>query len=141
MNESSAKRRAGLWVAIVFVLGLALGGVFGYFYGNRVTAAQRAPQLSEPQRRAARVEQLTKELGLTPAQSQQLDATLQRLHGQYRDLHQQADAQMSEAHKKGRDEIRAILTPDQLPKFDAFLQRLDEQRKRNAAQQPSPSGR
>lgn len=136
MNESSAKRRAALWVVTVFVLGLALGGVLGYYYGNRVIAAQRAPQLTEPQRRAARVEQLTKELGLTPEQSQQLDATLARLHVQYKDLRQQADAQMNEAHQKGRDEIRAILTPEQKPKFDEFLRRLDEARKRNAASQP-----
>ncbi|HKW56585.1 MAG TPA: hypothetical protein VJN42_04440 [Candidatus Acidoferrum sp.] len=137
MNENAAKRKAVLWVAVVFVLGLALGGVFGYFYAARVSAAPRAAQLTEPQRRAARVEQLTKELGLTPDQQRQLDATLLRLHMQYKELRDQTEAQMTEVHKKGRDEIRALLTPEQLPKFEAFLQHLDEQRRRNASQ-PAP---
>lgn len=138
MNENTAKRKAALWVLVVFVLGAALGGVFGYFYAGRVNAAPRAPLLAEPQRRAARVEQLTRELNLTPDQQRQLDATLLHLHTEYKALRDQADAQMNDAHQKGRDQIRALLTPEQKPKFEEFLRRLDDERKRNAAtQQPS----
>jgi Spy/CpxP family protein refolding chaperone len=136
MNESSAKRRAALWVAVVFVLGAALGGVFGYFYGHRSTVAAANPPLSEPQRRAQRVEQLTQELGLTNDQRQQLDSTLSQLHAEYKSIHdqsnQQLNSQMDQARQKGRDQIRAILTPEQKPKFEEFLKRLDEERKRNA---------
>jgi Spy/CpxP family protein refolding chaperone len=131
MNENSAKQKAALWVAVVFVLGAALGGVFGYFYGHRSSVSASNPPLSEPQRRAQRVDQLTKELGLTDDQRQQLDKTLSQLHGEYKAIHDQADAQMSEAHQKGRDQIRAILTPEQKPKFEEFLKRMDEERKRN----------
>jgi Spy/CpxP family protein refolding chaperone len=140
MNESSAKRRAALWVAIVFVLGAALGGVFGYFYGHRSTVAAANPPLSEPQRRAQRVEQLTQELGLTNDQKQQLDSTLSQLHAEYKSIrdqsNQQLNSRMDQAHQKGRDKIRAILTPEQKPKFEEFLKRLDEERKRNAPPPP-----
>jgi Spy/CpxP family protein refolding chaperone len=140
MNESSAKRRAALWVAVVFVLGTALGGVFGYFYGHRSTVAAANPPLSEAQRRAQRVEQLTQELGLTNDQKQQLDSTLSQLHAEYKSIHdhsdQQLKSQMDQARQKGRDQIRAILSPEQKPKFEEFLKRLDEERKRNA---PPPS--
>jgi Spy/CpxP family protein refolding chaperone len=140
MNESSAKRRAALWVAIVFVLGAALGGVFGYFYGHRSTVAAANPPLSEPQRRAQRVEQLTQELGLTNDQKQQLDGALSQLHAEYKSIHdqsnQQLDSRMDQARQKGRDQIRAILTPEQKPKFEEFLKRLDEERKRNAPPPP-----
>ena len=136
MNESSAKQKAALWVAIVFVLGAALGGLFGYFYGHRSSVSASNPPLSEPQRRAQRVDQLTKELGLTDDQRQQLDKTLSQLHGEYKAIHDQADAQMSEAHQKGRDQIRAILTPEQKPKFEEFLKRMDEERKRNTPPPP-----
>jgi Spy/CpxP family protein refolding chaperone len=136
MNESSAKRRAALWVAVVFVLGAALGGMFGYFYGHRSTVAAANPPLSEPQRRAQRVEQLTQELGLTNDQRQQLDSALSQLHAEYKSIHDQSneqlDANMEVARKKGRDQMRAILTPEQRPKFEEFLKRLDEERKRNA---------
>jgi Spy/CpxP family protein refolding chaperone len=140
MNESSAKRRAALWVAIVFVLGAALGGVFGFFYGHRSTVAAANPPLSEPQRRAQRVEQLTQELGLTNDQKQQLDSALSQLHAEYKSIHdqsnQQLDSRMDQARQKGRDQIRAILTPEQKPKFEEFLKRLDEERKRNAPPPP-----
>jgi Spy/CpxP family protein refolding chaperone len=140
MNESSAKRRAALWVAVVFVLGAALGGVFGYFYGHRSTVAAANPPLSEAQRRAQRVEQLTQELGLTKDQKQQLDSALSQLHAEYKSIrdqsNQQLNSQMDQARQKGRDQIRAILTPEQKPKFEEFLKRLDEERKRNAPPPP-----
>jgi Spy/CpxP family protein refolding chaperone len=140
MNESSAKRRAALWVAVVFVLGAALGGVFGYLYGHRSIVAAANPPLSEPQRRAQRVEQLTQELGLTTDQRQQLDSTLSQLHAEYKSIHdqsnQQLNSRMDQARQKGRDQIRAILTPEQKPKFEEFLRRIDEERKRNAAAPP-----
>jgi Spy/CpxP family protein refolding chaperone len=136
MNESTAKRKAAFWVAIVFVLGAALGGVFGYWYGHRSVVAAAPAPLSEPERRARRVEQLTQELSLNNDQRQQLDAILSKLHTQYKDLRDQSDAQMNDARQKGRDQIRAILTPEQKPKFEEFLKHMDEERKRNAPPQP-----
>ena len=131
-GENSAKQKAALWVAVVFVLGAALGGVFGYFYGHRSSVSAANPPLSEPQRRAQRVDQLTKELGLSNEQRQQLDSTLSQLHAQYKAIHDQSDAQTEQARQKGRDQVRAILTPEQKPKFEEFLKRMDEERKRNA---------
>src|SRR5579863_5384362 len=135
-GESSAKRNAALWVAVVFILGAALGVVFGYFYGHRGSVSAANPPLSEPERRARRVDQLTQELGLTETQRKQMDTLLLQIHTENKSIHDQSDqqlnAKMDEAKKKGRDQIRAILTPEQLPKFEEFLKRLDEERKRNA---------
>ena len=138
MNESSAKRKAAVWVGVVFVLGAALGGVFGYFYGHRSVVAASNPPMSEPARRAQKVEQLTQELGLTSAQSQQLDVILSQLHADYKAIHDLSDTQMNEARQKGRDQIRAILTPEQKPKFEEFLKRMDEERKKNGPPPPGP---
>ena len=140
MNENTAKRKAALWVLVIFVLGAALGGVFGYFYGHRGTVAAAAPPLSEPERRARRLDQLTHDLGLTDAQRQQMDALLLQIHTEYKSIREenrkQLEAQTEQERQKSRDQIRAILTPEQKPKFEDFLRRLDEERKRNAALQP-----
>ncbi|MHB8501394.1 MAG: hypothetical protein ACYDCG_00520 [Candidatus Acidiferrales bacterium] len=142
MNESSAKRKAALWVAVVFLIGAALGSVFGYFYGHRSIVSASNPPLSEPARRAKRVEQLTQELSLTNAQSHQLDAILSQLHSEYKAIHDQSDAQLNQTRQKGRVQIRAILTPEQKPKFEEFLKRMDEERKRNSPPPPlAPSSR
>jgi Spy/CpxP family protein refolding chaperone len=140
MNENTAKRNAALWVAVVFILGAALGVVFGYFYGHRVSVSAANPPLSEPERRARRVDQLTHELGLSETQRQQIDTLLSQIHAEYKSIHDQSNeqlnAKMDEARKRGRDQMRAILTPEQKPKFEEFLKRLDEERKRNAPPPP-----
>jgi Spy/CpxP family protein refolding chaperone len=142
MNDSSAKLKAGVWVAVVFLIGAALGGVFGYFYGHRSIVSASNPPMSEPARRAKRVEQLTQELSLTSAQSQQLDVILSQLHTEYKAIHDQSEAQSNATRQKGRDQIRAILTPEQKPKFEEFLKRMDEERRRNSPPPPpTPSSR
>jgi Spy/CpxP family protein refolding chaperone len=128
--SSAATRKAALWVGVVFLLGAALGGVLGYLFAHRPVSAANPP-LSEPERRAHRVEELTKELSLTPQQAQQLDGILLRRHTEAKAIHDQTDAQIDSLRQRGRAEVRAILTPDQLPKFEEFLKRVDEERKRN----------
>src|SRR5712692_5719418 len=59
MNETSATRKAALWVGIVFLLGVALGGIAGYAFAHRGYAAGTAPT-NETARRQQRVEQLTR---------------------------------------------------------------------------------
>lgn len=130
MSELSATRKAGLWVGVVFLLGAALGGTIGYSYEHHRVSAANTP-LTEPARRAQRVSQLTQVLGLTSEQSQQVDAILLGRHTEVKTIHDQTDAQIAQVKQKGREQIRAILTPDQKPKFEDFLKQLDEQRKRN----------
>ena len=133
MNETPASRKAAIWVVVVFLLGAAAGGMLGYGYAHAhqsVSAASAPPP--EPERRARRVEQLTHELALTNAQAKQLDAILLKWHGQVKAIHDQSDAQTEQLRQKGRDEVRGILTQEQKPKFEEFLQKLDAERKHSA---------
>ncbi len=133
MTERAATRKAALWVGLVFLLGAALGGVLGYLFAHRPVSAANPP-LSEPERRANRVAEMTKNLSLTPQQAQQLDGILFHWHGETKAIHDQTDAQIEAIRRKGRNEVRAILTAEQRPKFEEFLKRLDEERKRNGPQ-------
>src|SRR5260370_21955857 len=130
MSDISATRKAALWVGVVFLLGAALGAVVGYSYEHHLVSAANAT-LSEPVRREQRVEQLTQALNLTSAQSQQVDAILMQKHAEAKAIHDQMDAQLEQVHKNGRDQIRVVLTPEQKPKFEEFLKKLDAERKRN----------
>jgi Spy/CpxP family protein refolding chaperone len=132
MSEMSATRKAALWVGIVFLLGTALGGTLGYSYAHHLVSAASTP-LPEAVRRAHRVEELTQALTLTSVQSQQVDAILQQRHTEVKTIHDQTDAQIDQVRQKGREQIRAILTPEQKPKFEEFLKNLDEQRKRSGS--------
>jgi len=135
VNDTTAKRKAALWVGAVFLLGAMLGGVLGFLFAHRPVNAANAA-LSEPERRARRVEQFTHELALSPEQAQQLDAILLQRHAETKVIHDQADLQLEQVRQKGRAQVRAILTPEQLPKFEEFLKRMDEERKRNGPPRP-----
>jgi Spy/CpxP family protein refolding chaperone len=130
MNEATAKQRAALWVAVVFLLGVSLGGVVGYIFAHRSVSANA--QMTAAERRAHKVEELTRVAGLTPEQQQQLDTILTQVHSEYKAVKEQSEAQIDQARQKGRNQIRAILTPEQRPKFEEFLKKMDEERKRNA---------
>jgi Spy/CpxP family protein refolding chaperone len=132
MSEMSATRKAALWVGIVFLLGTALGGTLGYSYAHHLVSAASTP-LPEPLRRAQRVDELTRLMNLTSAQSQQVDAILLARHTDVKTIHDQTDAQIEQVRQKGREQIRAILTPEQIPKFEEFLKDLDQHRKHPAS--------
>src|SRR5208282_264519 len=140
MNENTAKRRAAFWVAAVFVLGVALGGVFGYFYGHRGTVAAAPLPLSDAERHAKRLDELTRELSLSDSQRHQMDSLLTQIHVDFQSVRnkqaQQLETGLDQERQKSRDQIRAILTPEQIPKFDEFMKRIDEERKRNPPPPP-----
>ena len=131
INETPASRKAAIWVVIVFLLGALGGGMVGYGFAHHSVSAASAP-LPEPERRARGVAKLTQVLGLSSDQAKQLDAILLQHHTEVKTMHEQSDAQFEQERQKGRDQIRAILTPEQKPKFEEFLQKLDAERKRNS---------
>jgi len=133
MSETSATRKAALWVGLVFLLGAALGGVLGNVFGVHARNTP-PPQLTEVEKRAQKVQRLTQELNLTPDQQKQIEAIIASVQAQYKAIHQSTEPQIDAARQKGREQIRAILTPEQKPKFEDFLRRLDEERKKNPPQ-------
>ncbi len=138
MNPDT-RQKAGLWLAVVFALGLAIGAVFGYNFAHKSFAAGRPPttaSLSEPERRAARIAELTRELQLTPEQSQKVDTVLHQAHDEMRTIREKSDADMDAVKQKARSEMRTFLTPEQLPKYEAFVKKVDEERKKQQAQSP-----
>lgn len=131
MIESSAKRKAALWVGVVFLLGAALGGVLGYVFTYRSYASQ-PPQLSDDAKRHQRVGELTEQLKLTPEQAQQLDTIISGMQVEFKSIRKQVDPQIEEARQRGRNQVRALLKPEQKAGFEEFLRKLDEERKKNA---------
>ena len=131
MSAMSVSRKAVLLVGVVFLLGAGLGGMLGYVVA-RPTALAAPGQANDDSRRAQKVQRLTQELNLTAEQQKQLDGIIAGVQAQFKAIHQSTDPQLNQARQKGREQIRAILTPEQKPKFEEFLRHLDEERKRNS---------
>lgn len=129
MTEPTVQQKASFWLALVFILGTALGAVLGYAFAHRSYAA--APvQLTAEQRRAQKRAQLIEEVGLTPDQQTQVVAILDQAQNDYKAIHAVSDPQIDAVRQKSRDKIRQILTPEQKPRFEEFLRKMDEERKR-----------
>jgi Spy/CpxP family protein refolding chaperone len=128
------QRKAGLWLGLVLLLGAAIGAVFGYSFGHRSYAATKvaAPALGEPERRAKRVADMTKELGLSAEQSAKMDEIIRGAHEEMKGIHDKSDADVDAVRQKAREQMRQYLTAEQKPKFEEMVQRMDAERKKAA---------
>jgi hypothetical protein len=124
------RKKAAIWLALVFVFGTATGGVFGYNMARRSYAATKTVVQSDNDHRAKKVAEMTEAIGLTPDQAQLVDGLIKDAQTQIRAIHNKNDAEVEVVRMKTRQGMRAFLTPEQLPKFEQFVQRLDEERKK-----------
>ena len=114
-------RKAAFFVVVVFVLGLALGGLSMHLAADRFGMGREKKSWSV---------ELTRELNLTPEQQTQLGGILEETRGKYNAIYDQYKPQLEQARQQGRQKIRGILTAEQLPKFEVWLQRVDEARRK-----------
>lgn len=130
--NGETRKKAWEWLAVVFVLGAAIGGVFGYSVAHRGLRARNpnTQALNEPERRAQRVAEITKEVGLTPEQTQKVDAIIAAAHDEMKTIHDKAETDVDGVKQKARAQIREFLTAEQKEKYQEFVRRLDEERKR-----------
>lgn len=133
-------RKALALIVLVLFLGVALGAVGHALFDRRVFGARTLAQTGRqprpnPPRAVAR---LTSELNLTPEQQKQIGDILADIQHRFDAVHDTINPQLYQIREEGRDQIRELLTPEQRPKFEDYLRRLDEERRRRAAN-PSPN--
>ena len=135
MTYSPANRKALALIALVFVLGVALGAVGHSIADRRVLGARTQPPAPflQPRPNPLRgVARLTSELNLTPDQQKQIGDILADMQHRYDAVHDQMNPQFAQIRKQGREQISQALTTEQRPKFEDYLKRLDEERRRRA---------
>lgn len=128
-----AQRKARLWLALVFLAGAAIGVVFGYSFGHHTVLAKTTAPMTEPERRAKRLQEMTKELQLTPDQSAKMDDIIRGAHENMKTIRDKAESDVDVVRAKARNEMRQFLTPEQKPKFEEMVQRMDAERKKQQA--------
>lgn len=126
-------RKALALIVLVLFLGIALGAVGHSLFDRRVfgARAQIQPQpRPNPPRAVAR---MTTELNLTPDQQKQVGDILADIQHRFDAVHDTINPQLYQIRQEGREQIRQVLTPEQRPKFEDYLKRLDEERRRRTA--------
>jgi len=122
---SAPMLKAASWLIAVYLLGTTIGAVAGEEIFIHVRASAVAP-LTLQAKQAHFVEGLAREVNLTDFQKQELNHILGDLSVEFEAIHRQTDARIRETRMQAWVEIRGILTPDQRPKYDAWLRGLDE---------------
>jgi len=132
MDANPGNRKAMLLVFVVFVLGIALGGVGTYVVETRVLAARPQASLRTPTTTMAI---FTRDLNLDTEQQKQIQSIFNDQRAHYAELHDKFDPEYERVRREGRERIRQILTPEQRPKLEELLKQIDEDRRRRAVAQ------
>lgn len=132
-DTRKTRREAALLLFAVFVLGLVVGGIANHLWGGRVWGRRNAVPQRTPQRERI-LNALTRELQLTPDQQRKIGAIVDETMSQFRALHSQQEQQGEKIREQARTRIQAVLTPEQVPKFEQFMEHIEERRKRKEGQ-------
>jgi Spy/CpxP family protein refolding chaperone len=111
---SKSKLSAVGLLAAVAVAGFAAGFATSSWAGGRDAGGRERPSWSA---------RLTRDLALTPAQSDSVRQILQRHRTEMREVFESVRPRMDSVRLRINDEIRTVLTPDQARAYEELLQR------------------
>ena len=125
--------KACLAIALVFIAGFASGA----FVTRVITRQIVRTVLSHPERLQPQIERrLTRSLRLDPHQQGELRRVLIRTRTELMDLRRDSQPRAQAIINRARQEISAVLTPEQRAGFEAFLDRYPIP----ALSPPAPAG-
>lgn len=122
--------------ATVFLLGFAAGALGLMLYTSRFEPGRPAGWTGKFDRERY-VKQLTEAVDLRAEQKSELNAILDETREDFLALRRRLQPEFEEVRQRARGRIREILTAEQQPRFEAFVQRWDEERR---AQEQAASG-
>jgi ABC-type Zn uptake system ZnuABC Zn-binding protein ZnuA len=137
-----ARAKVGLAFLVIFLLGFAAGALSWSAYRSRVDPARQAIWTGRFNRERY-VRELTEAVRLQPEQMSAFNAALDETRDEFLALRRRLQPQFEEVRQRARQRIRLILNADQQPRFEVFLKRWDEERRReeSAASQSRTSER
>jgi hypothetical protein len=130
-GRTTSRNKARLLVLVVFVIGVAAGALSMNLYLRAGTRGERP----RPRGPGEVVTKMSERLSLTADQRERVGAILKDTFGQYDVIKQDADPcfqqvkpRFDAVRQAGRDRIRALLTEEQLPKFEQMVKEQDAER-------------
>ncbi|MGH9412448.1 MAG: hypothetical protein ACRD0Y_01790 [Terriglobales bacterium] len=119
-------RRATTFVVLIFVSGLLLGGTFMNLVEHYWLHAHPLSEYDIRQHRKIATE-MGRRLHLTPLQVTQVDAVLRETIGRYQKLQTSLAPQFDALRLRDRDQLRALLNPEQRREFDEIVHHVDSE--------------
>jgi len=112
-------RRAYFYFVLTFLLGGVAGGAGVFFY------AWYGGHWHREFSKRSMVSQLRRELKLNDSQEQKLNQIMDESSKKFRELRRETNPRFDALRQETRDQIRQILTPEQVNRFDQLFRQWD----------------
>jgi hypothetical protein len=132
-NKTSSQTKARLIVITVFVIGFAAGALSLNLYQRLTSSSNKEP---DPHDRAGLyLKKMNDKMKLTSDQQSKIRDILDNTGKRYSEIRQKIQPcvkdfvpQFDAVRQQGRDEIRTVLSENQLPKFEQMVEEQDRLR-------------
>jgi hypothetical protein len=132
-NKTSSQTKARLIVITVFVIGFAAGALSLNLYQRLTSSSNKEP---DPRDRAGLyIKKMNDKMKLTSDQQNKIRDILDNTGKRYSEIRQKMQPcvkdfvpQFDAVRQQGRDEIRTVLSENQLPKFEEMVEEQDRLR-------------
>jgi hypothetical protein len=125
-----------VYLFVVFVSG-AVVGALGYRTYNPPPSSSNTARTPSPEEwRRQYLDELKTRVNLTDEQLKQVVTMLDQTRTRFREVRAKHNQVIKKIGDQYRDDVRAILTPDQVPKYEQFRVERDQRAKQQQQQQP-----
>jgi hypothetical protein len=129
-TKPASQTKARVIILAVFVLGLAAGALSTNLY-QRLTNSGPA-RADRPHGKPTDVlDKLNNRLNLSSDQQASIREILQGTFNQYDVIKKDIEPRMDVVRQQGRQRIREVLKPDQLPKYEEMVREHDAEREKS----------
>ncbi|HKP85078.1 MAG TPA: hypothetical protein VJZ26_03210 [Blastocatellia bacterium] len=132
-NKISSQKKARLIVVTVFVIGFAAGALSLNLYQRLTSASKNEPDPRD--RTGVILKKMNDRMNLTSDQQNSIREILDETGKSYKEIRQKMEPcvkdfvpQFNAVRQQGREQIRAVLSENQLPKFEEMVEEQDKLR-------------
>ena len=142
------RTRAVFWIIFVFLAGSFVGGVLthvlirpAHFHaGGPPDQRPSAREPGKPRRNGSRfVQHLDRALDLDADQEVQVRQIVETTRKSFREAAEKAGRMHREIRSQARDQIRVLLRPEQVEKFDEMNRRMERRIREGKRRRPAPA--
>ena len=138
-SDSKSQSKARLIVVSVFVIGFAAGALSLNLYQQLTSSDNKKNQPKGGTE--VLLKKMNEEVGLAADQQEQIKKILDETGDKYREIRREIDPvlkpyepRFNAVRQESRDRIRALLTPEQLPKYEKMVEKHDKMREQEREQ-------
>ena len=131
-SNTNSQTKARVIVVFVFVIGFAAGALGLNLYQRLTSSSNKESPRSGTE---FLIKRMNDKVGLSSDQQEQIKTILDETNDKYREIRKDMEPRIKDfeprfntVRQESRDRIRALLTPEQLPKYEQMVQDHDKMR-------------